>query len=190
MLLRGLVLPGLLCRSPGIIGNQPGATGMRWGKEDDSAFDQRVIDTVVAFIAAFFGVTLDEIDRVDLKRRLSFAVRRDNGWRVEYRSLAGFADQLARQFSGTVFTQANDDIRERVIHEIALTRRAKLRNRIHAFVSSSGRDFLRMQQSTIPHLLILYRRSGVPWRRRGYVTWPGVGGDMLAYTQAPLSGGR
>jgi len=156
------------------------------GPADDSVFDREVINTLVQFLAAFFGVSLDAVDRTDLEQRMAFAVRLDRAWRDEYRTLAGFTDQTAAEFGARTFVQADKVVRDRVIHAIALTRRAKLRERIRALVGSEGRDFLRMQQSTIPHLLRLYRRSVVPWRRRGYQTWPGVAGDMLAYTREPV----
>lgn len=45
----------------------------------------------------------------------------------------------------------------------------------------------RMHITTIPHLRRIYLASGVPWRRRGYQSWPGIPGDPRAYTrQGPV----
>ena len=50
-------------------------------------------------------------------------------------------------------------------------------------VSEYERELHLMRGWIVSDLASLYLRSGVPWRNRGYTSWPGVAGDMLEYTK-------
>ena len=54
------------------------------GGPDDSAFDPATLNTIAEFIAAYFGVSLDDVDRAELLQRLTVSTSADSSWRVDY----------------------------------------------------------------------------------------------------------
>jgi hypothetical protein len=185
----------LLFAAAGVTGSAAFLANRRWrsthGVRHQAAnaagnrLDQSVNDTLVAFLAVFFGVNFDEVDRVDISQRLLFAVERNDGWHADYKNLANFLDAAAEDQGAESFVTGDAEQQLLVVDSLVWSKKARIRNRIRAMISDSGIEFLRMQRSTLPHLFRLYRHSGVPWRHRGYDTWPGAAGEMLAYTRAP-----
>ena len=140
-------------------------------------------ETVARFLGVHFGASLDEVDVADLSARLDFAVQYDSGWIEEYRWLASYVDGLATESGHSSFIAAPLEVQDVVMREAAGTDMPGRRQRLQAFFRVDGRKLLRMRRSTLPQLHHLYRNSGVPWRQRGYVSWPGRPDDRLAYTR-------
>ena len=155
------------------------------GATDDSPFDQVILDTIVDFLATFFGITVSPADRAELVQRLTLSRRADSNWRVEYQQLADIADRLALHRRQASFSAAPGAVRSEIVAEMLLPEETRRRRRIRAFFTMDGENFIRLQRSTVPHLARVYRTSGVPWRRRGYTSWPGVAGDTFAYARKP-----
>ena len=159
------------------------------GNADDSPFDLAILNTVVDFVATYFGISVSSVDRAELLRRLTVSTTADSNWRVDYRQLANIADSLARQRRQDSFSAANQTARYKILAEMLPRKRNRRNRRLRVFLALEGEELIRMQRSTIPHLARLYRSSGVPWRRRGYTSWPGVGGETFAYTNKPAMRG-
>ncbi len=159
------------------------------GESDDSAFDPATLNTIADFIAAYFGVSLDDVDRAELIQRLTVSTTADSNWRVDFRHLADIADDLAQQQGETSFVTANQQARDEIVADMLPQGQSRRRRKVRQFLMLDHRETLRMQGSTIPHLVRLYRSSGVPWRRRGYTSWPGVGGSTFAYASQPATTG-
>ena len=152
------------------------------GPVTDAKIDNLAIATVAEFAGAMFGVSLSDADRRDLTRRIEFAVTNDAGWADEYAWLAAFVNEAAADFDAPSFVDADADVQDAIMR-LAVDRESDSRTqRINAFFRIEGRVLMRMKRSTIPHLTHVYRNSGVPWRHRGYTSWPGMPNDMLAYT--------
>ena len=155
------------------------------GPPDDSPFDVDVFETLIAFLAAFFDTQFADIDVVDLSQRLGYAVRQDSGWRAPYASLAALLDAETGHAGGGRFSDADRTRQSEAYRRLAEVDYGHRGLRLRAFIDSEVGEAAHARQTTIPHLLRLYRHSGVPWRRRGYASWPGVAGDARAYTRPP-----
>ena len=153
----------------------PGATGTA---------DQDVVETVTAFLASYFGVELSDEDVADLDDRLRFAMESDGGWAKEYRWMSGYLDDAAEDAEVDRFLLAGVSMREEIVRVAVAGELSWRAQRLRALFRTDGRELLRMRRSTIPHLVRLYRFSGVPWRQRGYSSWPGRPDEQLAYTRA------
>lgn len=153
------------------------------GPPDDSPFDVDVLETLISFLAAFFDTEFADVDVVDLSQRLSYAVRHDGGWREPYASLASLLDaETARDGAGR-FADADRARQREAYRRLVEVDYGHRGLRVRTFFDSEVGIAGHARQTTIPHLLRLYRYSGVPWRRRGYSSWPGVAGDPRAYTR-------
>ena len=159
------------------------------GEADDSPFDPAILNTVVDFVAAYFGISVSSVDRAELLRRLTVSTTADSNWRVDYRQLADIADDLAQQHRQKSFSAANEAARYEILAEMLPQEQNRRNRRLRVFLALVGEELIKMQRSTIPHLARLYRTSGVPWRRRGYTSWPGVGGETFAYANKPAMTG-
>jgi len=149
----------------------------------DGRLDPHVAKTVTRFLGAMFGVDLTAVDEAELQGRLDYAVSHDVAWRGEYQFLAGYLDAESRDAGMASFTDASAVQRDAVMRLAVAADLDGRTQRIRAFFRHDGREILRMRRSTIPHLQRLYRYSGVPWRQRGYRSWPGVARNRLAYTR-------
>ena len=153
------------------------------GRANTGSLDNDTRTTVAHFLGVHFGALLADEDLQDLSGRLDFAVAYDSGWLGEYQWLAQYVDRLAVAAGEASFVAASPQVRDAVMREAAGTDMPGRRQRLQAFFSVDGRHLLRMRRSTLPQLHHLYRNSGVPWRQRGYVSWPGRPDDRLAYTR-------
>lgn len=148
----------------------------------EAEVDPSEVATVAEFLGAMFGVTLTRADRSDLVRRLEFAAANDPGWAEEYDWLALHLNEAAAESGVLSYVNADAELKDAIMRS-AIGRDVDYRMRkVKAFFHADGRELLRMRNSTIPQLSHLYRNSGVPWRQRGYTSWPGLPDDMLAYT--------
>ncbi len=163
-------------RNIGALRHEPGTVS----KEDP---DEHVLQTVTEFTGALSGVSLTDDDRKDLHGRFSYAARKDSGWRNEYRWLSAYLDSLAEEAKGTSFVELASEQKEQIMRLALAIGESSRAQRFHAFLRADGRKLLRMRKSTFPHLMYVYQNSGVPWRHRGYKSWPGRPGDRLAYTR-------
>ena len=152
------------------------------GPVKDAEVDSTAIATVAEFAGVMFGVNLTEVDRTDLTRRIEFAVTHDSGWADEYAWLSAFVDEAATEFDAPSYVEADADAQDAIMRMTVDRETHSRTRRINAFFRIDGRVLMRMRRSTIPHLTHVYRNSGVPWRQRGYTSWPGLPNDMLAYT--------
>ena len=153
------------------------------GARDPAPLDADILETLVVFTGALFGVELTVEDRANLSEGFSYAAVEDSGWRDEYRWLAGYADELARGREATGFVAADAAIRSQLIDHIMSVPIRDRRHRMIALVSEQERNRRRFRISTVGHLKRVYLFSGVPWRHRGYQSWPGVPGEWQVYTR-------
>jgi hypothetical protein len=163
-------------RNIGALRHEPGTAST-----DDP--NEHVLRTVTEFTAAIFGVTLSDDDRKDLGGRFSYAARKDSGWRNEYRWLSAYLDSLAEDAGLTLFVDVPSEQKEQIMRLALAIDESSRAQRFHAFLRADGKKLMRMRKSTFPHLAYVYQHSGVPWRHRGYKSWPGRPGDRLAYTR-------
>lgn len=148
-----------------------------------TSFDDATVNTLTEFLASVFGIALSSEDRTELNGRLRYAVEHDNGWTIEYAWLAAFADEASRSAGASSFSDSSVAQREEVVRLAFANDIGWRTQRARAFFQIDGRELLRMRKWTIPHLVRLYRNSGVPWRHRGYTSWPGRPDDRLAYSR-------
>ncbi len=146
------------------------------GPLDQSPVDPVVLSTVAVFTGALFGRSLPPDSLNELVDRLDFAAKQDSGWREEYLALASYVDGEMQHRGAADFTAATFDERDAMIKGLMANSPLKL-------LSPFSRTRSRMYLSTIPHLTKMYSRSGVPYRLRGYTSWPGIPGDQLEYTR-------
>lgn len=188
-----LLAAGGLATVAGVTGYRrwTGLAGVTHGRggADDSPIDQAMLNTLVDFLGAFFGIALSSLDRTELQQRLALSMRIDSNWRVDYPQLVDFADNTAQHYQHASFSAANEVQRQKIVATMLERDSTRRQQRIQAFFSINGKARLRLQRATVPQLAKLYRSSGVPWRRRGYTSWPGVGGDTFAYSSAPAKTG-
>ncbi len=158
------------------------------GHPDNSPFDNLTLETVIAFVAALYGRKLSIRDRKELVGQLTFSVQEDNGWRSEYVWLAQYVDGEARKSGVASLMSASSDQKDQIVFSILAKSAYNRKSRLLALFFVDERMRRRMHHSTIEQLQRVYLNSGVPWRHRGYSSWPGVPGDPREYTRpGPLS---
>jgi hypothetical protein len=132
-------------------------------------------------------VGFSQQDHHELSGLVSFSASADNGWATEYRWLSSYVDNMAKRAGAESFSSATPELRESVMQNIMSRPTSSFTLRLLAIASGQGLLRKRMSITTIPHLRRIYLASGVPWRRRGYQSWPGVPGDPREYTrQGPV----
>ena len=146
--------------------HQPGAPSI----EPPSA---RVLATLTAYLSACFGRELTEEDRLELWSRMTFAAARNSGWKKEYEKAAEILDSRASAAGAVGYIDASTDVQVKVLRDLRRPLSGALSG-LKLAVSKSDAALERMRVSTSRHLIRIYRHSGVPWRHRGYETWPGV----------------
>ena len=114
--------------------------------------------------------------------RLDYATKADSGWRDEYAWLSDYITYFAAQMGAPSFLKTSAEQRDKIVMAV-MHRKSARESRMLALVSEHERGRRRMISSTIPHLVWVYNHSGVPWRYRGYKSWPGVPGDTFEYTK-------
>jgi len=166
-------------RTVGRLPHQQGVPGL-------APVDHASIATIVSFLGAYHGIELSAVDTRDLSERLIFAAENDGAWGLEFYWMADLLDEISAGLESRPFADASLAARVRVIKVAVSADESWRSQRIRAFLHPEGSELLRMRKVTLPFLLRLYRYSGVPWRQRGYSSWPGVPDDRLAYTR-PLA---
>ena len=153
------------------------------GPESDGLLESKLSITLVNFIGVLFGQDLTLQDRHELSELVAFAASADSGWVSEYRWLVSHIDSMANAARAEGFSSVTPELRESVMQNIMSRPTSSFTLRLLAIASGQGLRRRRMSISTIPHLRRIYLASGVPWRRRGYQSWPGVPGDPRVYTR-------
>jgi hypothetical protein len=153
------------------------------GVVDTSEFDPAVVQSIVTFLGVFYGISLTKADRSELTQRLIFSTRFDSNWRVDYRAFVQMVDDIAQRNEANSFANASVSTQKSIINLVKEVSRNWSRRRMRAFFGLDDTVLIKIQRATVPHLLRLYRMSGVPWRQRGYQSWPGVGGNTFDYTR-------
>ncbi len=140
----------------------------------------QTLATLTAYLGAYFGRILSKQDIAELSDRLTFAATRDSGWAAEYATAAALLDDAAADRGARAYISADQATQVAIIENLREPVRGPLANlRLGASDAVLARE--RMRVSTSRHLVRLYRRSGVPWRKRGFATWPGTPDQMPAY---------
>ncbi len=152
------------------------------GTQDNSAFDPEVISTLTVFIGTYFAAKMDESDHNDIKQRLEYATSYDNNWRKEYTWLANYLKDLSLDKFDADYKTLSDKQRSTILESMVSHSVWGRKSQIRAIISSEERERRLAYKSTIPHLIKIYRFSGVPWKNRGYTSWPGIPGDTFDYT--------
>ena len=153
------------------------------GPESDDLLESELSNTLVSFIGVLFGQDLTLQDRHELSGLVSFAASADSGWVPEYRWLVSQIDSMAKEAGAESFSSATPELRDSVMQNIMSRPTGSFTLRLLAIASGQRLLRRRMSITTIPHLRRIYLASGVPWRRRGYQSWPGVPGDPRVYTR-------
>jgi hypothetical protein len=146
--------------------------------------DHQSLATIVKFTGGLFGHNLSEQDRQELIDRLTYATSIDASFSVDYAELARRADRLSAAQGARSFQLASDAQRQVVINHFMNIDAHGLFARLLSHVSKSQSQHYRTRWRTIPHLIFVYRHSGVPWRARGYRRWPGIPGVWTEYLSA------
>jgi hypothetical protein len=146
--------------------------------------DHQSLATIVEFTAGLFGHNLSEQDRQELIDRLRYATSIDASFSEDYAELARHADRLSAAQGARSFQRASDTQRQVVIDHFMNIDTHGLFARLLSHVSKSQSQHYRTRWRTIPHLIFVYRHSGVPWRARGYRRWPGIPGVWTEYLSA------
>lgn len=158
------------------------------GPPNASDFDRGILRTITLFIGALVGRQLSSDDIDELIGRLDFAVKHDSGWRIEYAWFARYLEEIVRGAGTPDLGSAPMGKRDLIVERVMAVSPWSTRSIALGLVSSTERNRRRMIFSTVPHLIALYARSGVPFRMRGYTSWPGVPGDPREYTRpGPIS---
>lgn len=152
------------------------------GATDQSRFDQDTVATLVSFLGVLYGHRLTELDKRELGERIEFMVSEDAGWRPELTWLAAFLNKHSRIEGFELFRAAESGSQHKIL-ELLFQPVNTNTSRLRAIFSAEERERRRVHGSTLGRLTELYRTSGVPWRNRGYASWPGVPGDLVEYTQ-------
>lgn len=150
---------------------------------DDSAFDEEILDGAVQFMSIIAGHEFSKVDTFEIRGRLQMLVTGNAAWRPLLTWLHGYLNRLCEDRNSTGFNSAT---REAKLEAVDVLMERPMDSRISkAFALVSTDESLRRLaiRRTVPRLFRLYRTSGVPWRRRGYASWPGVPGDVTEYTR-------
>jgi hypothetical protein len=153
------------------------------GPRDEAPLAPHLLSTLVSFTGALYGVVLTDTDRLELEDRIQFTASEDSGWRSEFEWLTWFADQRAQGLDAVSFVELQPAQSELLIQSIMGEPVRDRRHRLLAMVSEQERNRRRFRISTVAQLKRVYQSSGVPWRRRGYQSWPGLPGDPRVYTR-------
>ena len=92
-------------------------------------------------------------------------------------------DDQAVALVGERFADISPEDQDRLIQSVMSEPIRGRRRQMLALVSERERQRRRFRISTLRQVRRIYQTSGVPWRRRGYDSWPGVPGDPRAYTR-------
>lgn len=150
---------------------------------DESAFNQEVLEGAVKFVSIIAGHEFSNVDVSELRSRLQLLVTGNAAWRPLLTWLHGFLNRNCKDRCRTEFNAAP---REAQIETVELLRERPLdspQSKVLAVLSTDESLRRLAIRKTVPKLFRLYRTSGVPWRRRGYASWPGVPGDVTEYTR-------
>ncbi len=153
------------------------------GPRDETPIDPVMMRTLVAFTGALYGVSLGEADRDELTQRVEYTAIEDSGWRPEFMWLTKYADSRANALAGKRFLDSSPEDQDRLIQSMMSEPVRGRRQQMVAMVSEQERQRRRFRISTVRQVRRIYQTSGVPWRRRGYRSWPGVPGDPRAYAR-------
>ena len=153
------------------------------GIPNDSPLESTVLETVVVFVGAMFGHPLSEEDHRELSSRLNFAAEHGRRRKKEYSLLAKQLHVSANRLNNMDYLDSDPDIQQQVMLQIVQYDPTGDSSMILSLFSDNERRLQIIKRSTILHLRALYMRSGLPWRRRGYTSRPGIPGDTFAYSR-------
>lgn len=149
----------------------------------NALIDKTTLNTVAIFLGSYFGLDITVEDRSELVERMEYSARANSIYLAEYKMLQHYLDDMASKNNAGLFTAASVDIKEKIIGEFLEKNINAKSSKIRALFSQAERNHRMLRASTLPHINKLYRHSGVPWRHRGYSSWPGVPGDPYDYTR-------
>lgn len=140
-------------------------------------------DTIVDFLGSLFGRSLTAADRLELSDRVSYASIAEEELGSQLSFLVRDLDTRARGAGRDGFSRATAEQQFAIVDAVMRMDTKALHTRPLWRFSPSDRARSLMRTETIPRLALLYRSSGVPWRARGYVRWPGIPGAWDEYTR-------
>lgn len=144
----------------------------------------RVFEVVGAFAGACFGHKLTSAEVAELVTSLRAVAVIDPALAARFPLVAEFADHAAVARGASSFATSSLDVRNAIIEDLMATPVNSRRSQLLAQVSRHERNRRRVRWEVMHRLPRIYSGSGPAWRRRGYVRWPGVGGDPREYTRA------
>lgn len=143
--------------------------------------DAKALETVVHFIGALFGATLTDVDRTELLAALQYALVLDEVYGVGFRALVGHLNQAARAAGAADFRGTSPVQADTIVGDLMRTDGDSALLAAESVTSVDAHRVRDVVTWVVPKLEVLYRRSGVPWRARGYQRWPGVAGNWTDY---------
>jgi len=140
-----------------------------------------LLEIISIFTGSLHGHELTNIDKNEFFDILAFLIMNDKAWTSEYTWLSNHINILSTKIQNSDFQSLSTENKYNLVNIIMFYSIRSKKSRLLALFTQSERFKRRMRASTIPHLMKLYRSSGIPWRNRGYSTWPGVPGDQSEY---------
>jgi hypothetical protein len=153
------------------------------GPSAGARIDDGGLAAIAEFIGVLFAHKLTAEDRGELLGRLRSAMSFEPVYVGQYATLIEYIEQYARESGAAGFVAASEGQRLKVVERFMNIEPDALLPRLLAHLSTSERSYYNIRWKTIPALAMLYRRSGLPWRARGYRRWPGVPGSWSDYLQ-------
>lgn len=152
--------------------------------QGDDAELAAALPTAAAFAGACCGHQLDVTETAEVADALRFVTGFDGELAAAIPVVARFADREALERAGVTYLGADATTREAILRTIVDVSVATRRSALLAVVSDHERDRRLIHWYALGRLGRLYPGTPPAWRRRGYVQWPGTGGDPRAYTRA------
>lgn len=138
-----------------------------------------------AYFSAFLaGIQPDASDIEELTNWFEFASSKDGNYYAELVYLVDHVNEISRRKFNKSFDKIDSSESDALVELVMRSNHSSgLKSKFLALVSAKERASRLMHASTIPFAYRVYANSGVPWKRRGYTTWPGVPGDTFGYTK-------
>lgn len=153
------------------------------GGPAEQGVDQLTSTTVSKFVEIYMGVRFTEQDDAEIGSRLALLTSTNSAWTQPLQWLAKHLDLQAMTIGKVSFVQLASAQQNDIVEEL-LNGASELGSlRASAMFSAGARQKLMAYKHTIHYLRRLYRMSGIPWRHRGYASWPGIPGDPRAYVE-------
>lgn len=156
------------------------------GEPDTTDFPRQDLLDIAWFTTRLFGHTPTRNDESEIVWRLDYLAKEDREWRPLFQWLVQRIEALNEDSATTRFN-ALPEAKQQLIFDDILNRQSSVMGRkgeLLALISDEWVQERAFFRFTLNKLNAIYVHSGVPWRRRGYTSWPGIPGDPRNYTIA------